>query len=441
MDAEDNNKRIADLSDSDFLAFLYAERDREESLSKYQGWNIWAVAGALVTVFCAGYSLLSRNKGSLDGLSVAYYVSGLIALFLCLRPLSFIKTRPRGVDYNRVKFLKDTVPQHYLCLALISSIAFLVLFPIMNEDHPWGIVPILWMIIALLFIVTTILIVKNRNGVVRSDLDGRLFVKIKWEKRFGSVLGSVLSLIVVHSFIRAKGPFIGSPDFEIAICIVTVIALFYIIAKIRKEIKASEHLDVLIDEFLYKGKSKESVYQELSFHRMGRSVFAACLNELSELRDSLESSENQKRGIEELKTSLKNGSFDINRFTEYADKIQVAVRFSKKWNNRLRDLDDRLNQIEEVDPDLGINSEFLSLRRMLIALYGQSNAFMKSIYEAQDLLINWVRVYHCKKYGGWCVQECTERLENPSLRYRFEMFFLKHFRKLSLIVRMREPCK
>ena len=47
-------ENIIELSDSEFLSYLYAERDREESLNSYQGWNIWAIVGALVTVVCAG---------------------------------------------------------------------------------------------------------------------------------------------------------------------------------------------------------------------------------------------------------------------------------------------------------------------------------------------------------------------------------------------------
>lgn len=41
---------ITDLSDSEFLSFLYSERDRENSLSQYQGWNYWALVGAIGTI-------------------------------------------------------------------------------------------------------------------------------------------------------------------------------------------------------------------------------------------------------------------------------------------------------------------------------------------------------------------------------------------------------
>ena len=441
MEIEEKNKRIIEMSDSDFLAFLYAERDREESLSKYQGWNIWAVAGALVTVLCAGYTVISQNVDTLDRLSIAYYVSGLIALFLCLRPFSLINTRARGVDYNRVKFLKDTASKQYLCLALISSVFFSFLFPFINEVHPWGIVTILWIIMALLFVFTTGFVLKNRNSVVRSDLDGRLFVSEKWESRFAGVIGGVLSVLVVQSFRTAKGPLIGSPDFEVAVCVSTAVALVYILTKIRKGVKASEHLDILIDDFLYKGKTKESVFQELLFHRMGYSVFGACSKELSELRESLDSLETQQKRVDEISILFNEGSFDINRMSEYINEMLNAINYSKRLNDRINALGDRLTQITKVDADIEKTMAFIKMQKMQIILLKQANEMMKSISDAGEKMVTWIQVYHCKKYGGWCVQECGDRLDNPSLRYRFEMFCLHHFQNLSSIVKMRKPCK
>jgi hypothetical protein len=440
MGIEEKNRRITELSEADFLAFLYAERDREESLSKYQGWNIWAVAGALVTVICAAYSVLCRNKGALDSLNVAFYVSGLIALFLCLRPLLLIKSRPRGVDYSKVKLLKDIVPRHYLYLALFASISFSVSLPFMNKDHPWGVVTILWMILAILFIFTTVFVFKNKNSVVRADLDGRLFIKLKCEALFGGILGGVLSLLVVNSFTIAKGPFIGSPDFEISVCIVAIVVLLYIIAKIRKEVKAAERLDVVIDDYLYKGRPKNFVYNEILLHRMGYSVLEACQQELSILLDSLRTFETRKGIVERVIVSFAEGSLDINRMSEYIEVFQNSSKYVKKLNNQIKALGDRLTQIAEENPDIEINADFIKMQKMQISLLKQANEMMRIIINGDEKMKAWIQVYHCRKYGGWCLEECEERLKNPSLRYRFEMFLLK-IKRLSSFFKMRKPCK
>ena len=47
--------KLAEMSDAEFLSFLYSEREREESLNSYQGWNLWAAVGAMITVACAAY--------------------------------------------------------------------------------------------------------------------------------------------------------------------------------------------------------------------------------------------------------------------------------------------------------------------------------------------------------------------------------------------------
>ena len=47
--------------DPEFLSFLFAERDRENNLSQFQGWNNWAIAGAIVTIICTMYSIWKRE--------------------------------------------------------------------------------------------------------------------------------------------------------------------------------------------------------------------------------------------------------------------------------------------------------------------------------------------------------------------------------------------
>ena len=60
MEEKECKKRteIYELPDGEFLSFLYSERDRENSLRQYQGWNIWALVGAISTVVVAGYFTL-----------------------------------------------------------------------------------------------------------------------------------------------------------------------------------------------------------------------------------------------------------------------------------------------------------------------------------------------------------------------------------------------
>lgn len=148
------DNRITDLSDSDFLSFLYAERDREESLNSYPGWSHWAIWGAVVTIFLAICSILKSHYGEVDLLNSGYLLSGILAFLLCYRPyflfVMSIVSRERGVDKKKVKYLKDVAPKPYLWLALVIAVFFSVFIQIVDLMNSWNKVSIVWMIVALL---------------------------------------------------------------------------------------------------------------------------------------------------------------------------------------------------------------------------------------------------------------------------------------------------
>ena len=80
------NKKDIDvlkLSDAEFLSFLYFERDREESLNSYQGWNLWAAVGAMITVACATYGIICSHMGEIDRLRTIYLTSWGLGTIFC----------------------------------------------------------------------------------------------------------------------------------------------------------------------------------------------------------------------------------------------------------------------------------------------------------------------------------------------------------------------
>ena len=84
MDADIKNK-LLNLSDAEFLSFLYQERDREESLNTYQGWNVWAVIGAMITIVCAGYRVLYSHSNEIDWLRFGFFISCFIGFSFSYR--------------------------------------------------------------------------------------------------------------------------------------------------------------------------------------------------------------------------------------------------------------------------------------------------------------------------------------------------------------------
>lgn len=103
------NKHITDLSDSDFLSFLYAEREREINIHSFHGWNNWVLIGAIITFVCSGYTIL-KNNPDLCKLSVLYYTISLVSLFLVYHYLEPIFSKERNVDLSKVRMMKEVFP-------------------------------------------------------------------------------------------------------------------------------------------------------------------------------------------------------------------------------------------------------------------------------------------------------------------------------------------
>ncbi len=104
------NNKITNLDDADFISFLYSERDRENNLSQYQGWNNWALIGAFMTIVCAGYAIL-KDANTFNWNDVFYYSTGILSFFLIYHSWSRAFKRERGVDFYKVRTLSEIAPK------------------------------------------------------------------------------------------------------------------------------------------------------------------------------------------------------------------------------------------------------------------------------------------------------------------------------------------
>lgn len=445
MEKDKNKDIITNLSDSDFLSYLYSERNREESLNSYQGWSIWAIVGALITVICTGYAILCKNNNEINTVRLIYLVSGILGFILCYRPyflfLVPLFRRDRGVDYKKVKFLKDIIPKPYLWSALLVAVGFSVLIPIFVSYSPFNVVTLSWLITTVFLIGAIIYGQKRKDKIVWSVFNGVIFGDRKLDSWFGGVLSGILSVAWLQSFKRVEGGIIGSPDFELAICIVTVIALLYLFIEIKSGEKMSVHMDLLLDDFIYKGIDKKTIYRKILIHRMGYGILEACANELYALQQLFDEFEPQMKKIEEVNALLLNGSFDINRMSYYYDIINSSSSYADNYYEQTEALNEKLDQIGKQVPVIETFEEYHNLLILINILLKKEKEVLEAVNQALKKLLIWIKVYHCKKYGGWCVQDnCSHRNDRKSWSYRIELFKLKHIRHLRSSIKPRIEC-
>ena len=387
---EKKKNNMTELSDADFLSFLYSERDREESLTTYQGWNLWAIAGALITVICVGYGIICAHAEDLDWLRTSYFLSGFLGVFFCYRYLAlFVMSfwaRKRGVDYQKIRFLRDVAPIPYLVVVTICSVGSAIYFPIADELNRWNFVSVSWIIVSISYILAGINVYINRDGVVQSYIDGLMFTKVRYEIWADTAMSFVFSVIWQRSFKAITRPVIGSPDFEIAVCITSIVFLFYMLFSIQTSQNKTSHIDVLLDDYIYKGRSKESVYQFLRAKRMGYGVLEACSKELLQISALMNEHGKDEKMLDEILSSLQRGDCIIRQYYLFKQQAQTSLDHQLKIIKLSKQLSAKMAKIMDIVPNMKDVSEFAAILKKNEEIYASVDGVASKMRNALNMI-------------------------------------------------------
>ncbi len=399
----DNKKDIdvSKMSETDFLNFLYSERGREESLNSYQGWNLWAAFGAMITVACTAYNIICVHTGEIDRLRSIYLTSYYLGVifgfwYSFMFYMSFLE-RKRAKDYKRIKHLKDVAPIPYLIVSTICAVGFALCFLFVECDNRWNTVSISWMVLAVCHLLISIHVCVKRNAIVWAVKDDIWFARTGVMVAVGLFVFVVYWLIWKWSLENIPGPFFGTSEFELAVCITAFTMLVYLYLKIKFKNRKSSEIDVLIDEYLYKGKSKEDIYSQLRANQMGYGILEACSQEIKALKKYSDDFDSHKKTLEELRASFENGSISVDSFVERFESLNESFEYNDEWANRVDALFDKLDEIGRNVPELKDEDEFVNLLGIVGGMMKKSKVMH---LEIKSLLDEFQKFFndHCK--GG-----------------------------------------
>lgn len=391
---------IAGLTDAEFLQFLYSERDREENLNSYQGWNMWAVIGALITVFCAAYGIISAHADVINRVRTLYLVSYYLSIFfmlwyIILFRMSYLNHK-RAKDRKRIKYLKEVAPLPYLIVATACSFELAVGFIVVVNG--WNVVAITWVLLFLCHLLICINVYVNRNAIVWSLKDDFWFVKI-WQMLTSELfIGAMFWLIWKWSRQNILGPFVGTAEFELAICITAIVILTYLMLKIKLADRKSSEIDVLIDEYVYKGKSKENVYNQLRANQMGYGILEACSQELYALKSYSDKFEQQKEELDAVMSSFTHGHVNIDCLEEQFETLKRSLYYNDEWAARVDALHDKVNDIDKNVPELKNEDEFLNMLKIVGHMRGKGREMNDQIRTVIEEMEKFMERY---KENGW----------------------------------------
>ena len=107
---------------SEFLSFLYAERERESAILHTDGRNLWVLMGSLVTVLLYSYSLIKEYFSHIEWNCSCLFVS-LGFLFIISYIHLFIKpSNTRLFTRERIRTVQEEAPSTSIYLQLLLCI-------------------------------------------------------------------------------------------------------------------------------------------------------------------------------------------------------------------------------------------------------------------------------------------------------------------------------
>lgn len=425
----DNKKTtIPDFSDIDFISFLYSERDRENSLSQYHGWNYWALIGAIITILSLAYAAL-KGIERIDWMRVTYYATGSIAFFLAYHSwLKFIK-RERGHDYTRVRLLREMAPWVDSGLAILTSIVAIVL--ILFFDCPsyvfWT-----WIVVLVIQIVVLVIVLVNRDRLVPYYFYRPYFTRLWLNIAYDGCAGGLFALAWSSSFKKASW-YILNPEFEVGVCLGAVVVLAYFFIRIKVENKVVEQFDAIVDMYLYTGISKEETYQAILCNRMGYGVLDVCKKELSKVREMSDACEKRTKELQELKAMIQGGKYDINKIPSCRKNMKGILHYlndslkqSERLANRLKEMVKTapvLNQVSAINTVFDTNHE----------LYQRVSTAQKEVDEVSSILEKEFDKYYCQKSNTLCaILSCDHRNDPMEKKYARELRWRRFLNKIHL---------
>ena len=181
-----------------------------------------------------------------------------------------------------------------------------------------------------------------------------------------------------------SGPFIDTPEFELAVCVTAFVLLFYLLLMIIHANRKASETDVQIDEYVYMGKSKEDVYMKLKANRLGYDILDVCSQELFALKKYSNDFDSKMKTLEELRDSFGNGGVSVDSLVEKYESLKESCEFNEKWANRVEALFEKLDKIGRNVPELKDEEKFKNLLEIVGWMMKRSRSMSAEIKQVTD---------------------------------------------------------
>lgn len=406
---------VESMTDSEFLSWLYLERDREESIHKLPGWNTWIIIAALISIINFIYFFLTESKDIINVYQSIVFSSWLVTLLIDIYPFFTIVEKKRAIDHNRIRELKDQAPILYAryitsVTALYSFIMFVMEPSFLDFLHYWP-----WMALAVLYLSALICIRINKNKIVQASKNLNLFPSSIISFIFNLVSLGITFMASMSS--KREVPRIDSQEFILGVAFASIIVLIYLL--ILYIYGGWNNIEELIDNVVYNKFSRKEVFQKLKVIRLGYLPVEYLKNYVEKLevihKGCIDSICTIEQAIDEI-SKQKTYSFELIQRTQ--KKIECLNKLCCMHNDYSKLLRKKLKEIS-INKNTSKDTETQQFVESIDDRILDNGTLIELCNKLTTALKIYVERYQCKKYNMLCYKEdCKQRNKSGLPKYK-----------------------
>lgn len=404
----DKDHKIWEMSDADFLNFLYQEREREYSKSASWGINFWVVGAAIIGLLGYAYHAISEDYCSFDWRLLVYYstVLGAMLILVMIPLVKYLKNKNWTNEYR-----VTTIGSNYSSKEIIgkkniaiASIVFL------NYWHDYGLVFWLWSLFLLLEILVTIYVGVNTTKLITTKYRGCVFGKFWLEFVYRSLeIVLCISIGIAALFDWGYSYQLGVNELEMSFILAIIVGIIWL-ASICNSENRHKNIDIRIDQYLYDNLSKEKVFFYLQAHSQGYDIVDVLYTELKKVQPILKELKEWQNDLKKYELLIEDGKLNFDDSRMYKAVVDDNLEKAKKALNTAKHLNDIMREIIRLDAYSASMDTFKSLDQQIEELKDEILEYVDRNCTVSKQLFEFSRPFLCEQYGGFCKMEnCPER--------------------------------
>ena len=390
----DKSKGILNSTDSEFLNFLYKEREREYAMSSAWGINYWIVGAAIVGLLGYAYHRIAKDYEWFDWQIFTYYAVALGAILIAFSTLiSPLMHNNRWKNKYRVTSIATNFPFDEICWKGLISNASFVFLVLCVEDYG----PVTWLSLLLMLIEIGVFVYATVNGeeLILVEHTGHVFSKNKWEILYrGSEIILCFVLFFTALYTWGSEYEMGVKEFEMA-CVLAILVGVCWVSHNRMYMRKYHAIDDLIDKYIYGSLTKEDAYFYLQIYEQGYDITDILQMDCDTVKPFVAKIESKREEHKEYLRIIKEGKMEFEECKKYLETMRenldisdIALNHAEKLNNRIKEIATLNARSESAELFVKKIEETQSLIDNLIGYAQETADIVRQIHAMIDATIN-----------------------------------------------------